>query len=144
MVIAAVRALLLVVIAAFLTSTPASAAGPTSCDPATDVVVTVDPGPLDGEVTTSCVTDVDGRTALDVLQATGQSTESTTAGMPMLCRIDGRPAPAEETCGTNLSGDGYWAFYLATIDSDWSYAQVGPADQQVSPGEFVAFESTLR
>ncbi len=142
MIVRAARALLIVLVASFAAALPTQAAEPSTCDPDNDVVVTVDPGALDGEFTTLCVPDADGRSALDLLQATGLPTENTAGGSPMLCRIDGHPNQSLETCGSELSGDGYWAFYVAEIGGEWGYADVGPSEYEASGGDFLTFEYT--
>ncbi len=115
---------------------PASAAtAEDSCDPATDVVVTIDASTLGGEYTSLCVTDADGDPVLDVLAATGIPVATASDGA--LCRLDGFPTPEQESCGASPSGDGRWTLFAAEVDGDWAYAQQDPARIKAAAGQFV-------
>lgn len=134
-----------VVCAAALAAAPsaAQAAAEGECG-SDDVVVVVEPATLDGDQLVRCATDLAGdATAYDALQAAGLDVEETQGSAPFVCRIDGRPDAAQETCGASLSGDGYWAFLTADEGGEWSYAQTGVRDHDVVPGEFLALRYQL-
>ncbi|WP_229054468.1 hypothetical protein [Aeromicrobium sp. Leaf350] len=119
-----------------LGAAPASAStAQESCDPATDVVVTIDASALGGEYSSLCVSDADGRPVLDVLAATGIPVETASDGA--LCRLDGFPAPDQDPCGASPSGDGRWTLFAAEVGGSWAYAQQDPAGITAAAGQFL-------
>lgn len=134
-----------VVCTAALAVAPSAAQAATEgeCGP-DDVVVVVEPATLDGVRLVRCATDLaDDASAYDALQAAGLDVEETQGSAPFVCRIDGRPDAAQESCGASLSGDGYWAFLTADEGGEWAYAQTGVRDHDVAVGEFLALRYQL-
>lgn len=125
------------VLAAGLVAAPTAATAHESCESAADIPVVIEFGSLDGEDQVLCAQHAAGTTALEALHDAGVETDETTGSMPMVCRINGQPEPAAETCANELSGPGYWAFLVAKEGQDWGYAAVGLQDYTLAEGDFV-------
>jgi LPXTG-motif cell wall-anchored protein len=108
------------------------------CSPGNGVTVVVDYGPLGapgGErVQRGCdpagadvpAATVIARAGFPVTYATGQ---------PFICRIDGRPSPAEESCARTPPQDAYWGLFWADPTSGgWEYSTSGAATLVVPEG----------
>lgn len=138
----ALAALCLALLGSVPLAPPASASVAACTD--RDVVVVVEPATLGGAPETRCATGLGAdATAQDALVAAGLDLQETSGAQPFLCRVDGRPGPERETCGSSLSGEGYWAFLLADEGEDWKFAQTGLRDQRMRPGQFVALRYQL-
>lgn len=134
----------LMVMAVFLPAVmaPAHAADDDCADPA-DVPFVIEFGELAGEDQILCAKDATGVMALDALEDLGVDFAMTSGSNPMLCRIDGQPEAAEESCGEKLDGKGYWAFLVAQDGVAWDYAAVGLAELPLAEGDFVALRYHL-
>lgn len=119
---------------------PSAASADESCAAPEDVPIVLEFGALDGEDRVLCAQDAAGDTAIDALHDAGVKTEDTSGTMPMVCRIDGLPAQADEKCGDALDGAGYWAFLVAKEGKDWGYAAVGMQEYELQAGDFVALK----
>ncbi len=96
------------------------------------VTVVVDATELDGELAVGCAPG-SPQSGFDALVAAGFSVEAVTATPGMLCRIDGRPTPSEETCADDPPTDFYWAYW--TVESGgWRYATEGAATREPEVG----------
>lgn len=129
---------------ALLGATPAGAADSSPACTADDVVVVVEPASLGGDPDVRCATGLPAdAVAQDALVASGHELQETRGSSPFVCRVDGRPGPDLEQCGSSLSGQGYWAFLVADEGGDWAFAQTGLREQRVEPGQFVALRYQL-
>ncbi len=133
-----VRLAATVMLAAGVVAVPSAATAHATCDSAADIPVVIEFGTLDGEDRILCAQHSAGTTAIEALHDAGVETDETTGAMPMVCRIEGLPAPADETCANELSGAGYWAFLVAKEGQDWGYAAVGLQEYELAEGDFVA------
>ncbi|WP_299036097.1 hypothetical protein [uncultured Pseudokineococcus sp.] len=124
------------------TSTP-TAAGEAelegeACPEGEGATVLVDPQGLAGgelaEPTAGCALEAaDGLTALE--EAGFTATESQPG---FVCTIESVPAPEQADCTT----DGYWAYYYAPRDGEWTASQVGAADRVPEAGGVEAWSWT--
>ncbi|MBA4607798.1 hypothetical protein H1W00_04840 [Aeromicrobium sp. Marseille-Q0843] len=130
-------------LSASVVALPTTATAEESCEAAGDVPIVLEFGSLDGEDRVVCAQDAVGTTGLEALNAAGVETAETSGAMPMVCRIDGLPAPEQEKCGNALNGPGYWAFLVAQEGQDWGYASVGLQEYELVPGDFIALRYHL-
>ena len=109
--------------------------------PCTDVTVVVDFNTLDHKPISACVA---AGVAADILKTAKLTTAGTTDyGNQVICRVDGLPAPAAESCAT-LPSAAYWAMWVkSSADAKWEYAQEGVATQQLTAGQSLGLRYTV-
>lgn len=123
---------------------PSAASAHESCESPEDVPVVLEFGSLEGgEDRVVCAQHSAGETAIEAINDAGIETAESSGAMPMVCRIEGLPAPEDEKCGAALDGDGYWAFMVAQEGQDWAYASVGLQEYELKAGDFVALKYHL-
>lgn len=132
------RVAVLTLLSAGAALVPSTASAHEGCETAEDVPVVIEFGSLDGEDTIVCAQHGAGKTGLEAISDTGIEIEESSGAMPMVCRIEGQPTPAQEKCGNALNGPGYWAFMVAKEGKDWGYASVGLQEYELAEGDFVA------
>lgn len=125
-------------LAAGTVAVPTAASAHATCESAQDVPIVLEYGSLDGEDQIVCAQHGAGTKALEALHDAGVETAETNGAMPMVCRVNGLPAAADEKCANELSGPGYWAFMVAQEGQDWNYASVGLQDYTLAEGDYVA------
>lgn len=87
-----------------------------------------------------CV-DRSGVTALEALHTAGYRTEGTTRyGSAVLCRVDGFPAPEDESCVDMPAASRFWSVHHAMDgDDDWTLARESVSSLVVEPGDWLGF-----
>ena len=117
--------------------TPSTSASAAAC---TQVTVVVNFGTLNAPAIHACGP---AGVALDTLKAAKISTEgSGDYGDAVVCRVDGHPTPAQESCA-KLPSDAYWALWVKSSPSaNWAYAQDGVATLKLTEGESVGLVYT--
>jgi len=110
-------------------SVPAAA-----CPTGTGVTVVVDFGTLGGGTQIRCVTEPVS-TGFEALTKAGFTVAGTTRFPAMLCRIDGKPSAAQESCVNAPPAHRYWAYWTASrLGGTWSYNDVGAGNRTPVPG----------
>ena len=79
--------------------------------------------------------------ALAALHAAGFQTAGTAQyGDAFVCRIDGLPSPAKESCAQTPPANSSWSFYTARpTDAEWTYATTAVTLVRPAAGTLVAF-----
>ncbi len=101
------------------------------CEPNTGVTVIVDEQKIgDGMIDVGCALG-EQATGVRALEAAGFALEGTTTyGLGFICRIDGQPTPAEESCTTTPGADAYWSYWRGKPGGRWSYSGGGADSPQ--------------
>jgi hypothetical protein len=98
---------------------PPSAAGANGpCPGTTGVTVVVDFQGLGGGIVTRCATGSPA-SGFKALEAVGLSVTQVQNMYGFLCRIDGRPAPAQEDCLHTPPATAYWSYWRANRGEAW-------------------------
>lgn len=137
---AAALALALLVAAGLASPRPAAAwtAGP--CPTATGVTLVVDFSAFGGGIAVRCVP-TRPSSGLAALQEAGFSVAMVTSMPGFVCRIDGLPDAAAESCASTPPPSASWSYWTATRGGSWGYSPVGaggtrPADGSVEGWSF--------
>jgi len=79
--------------------------------------------------------------ALAALHTAGFDTAGTAQyGDAFLCRINGLPTSAKESCARTPPAGSSWSFYWARpTDRAWTYSSTGVGGYEPTPGSIVAF-----
>jgi hypothetical protein len=110
---------------------PAAAA---ACAPGAGVTVVVDFGPLGGGVQVGCRLG-DPPTGLAALQGAGFTVTGTTRwGLAFVCRINGKPTPAQDPCVNTPPASAYWSYWHAAPGAAWSYSTLGASSYNPAQG----------
>ena len=105
------------------------------CSPNTGVTVVVDYGPLGGGVVTNCYLG-DPPTGLAALQGAGFTVTGTQRwGLAFVCRINGKPTPAQEPCVNTPPASAYWSYWHASPGGTWSYSTLGASSYNPAKGK---------
>ncbi len=113
---------------------PASAAPAAACPAGTGVTVVVDFGTLGGGTQIRCVTETVG-SGFEALTKAGFTFAGTTQFPGLLCRINGKPTPAQESCHTAPPSNRYWAYWSASQPGgSWAYNDMGAGNRVPPPG----------
>jgi hypothetical protein len=96
------------------------------CEPNTGVTVIVDDQKIgDGMIYVGCALG-EQATGVQALENAGFALEGTTAyGLGFICRIDGEPTPAEESCTTTPGAGADWSYWRGKPGGRWGYSGVG-------------------
>ncbi|MFA7266418.1 MAG: hypothetical protein WC054_08910, partial [Candidatus Nanopelagicales bacterium] len=107
--------------------------GQGACPTSDGVTVIVDATPLGGSLSVRCAS---GRqsSGLAALRAAGFSWTPVSSQPAMVCRIDGRPGPGDESCVSTPPAKAYWGYYRANRGADWRYSSVGAAAAPIQGG----------
>jgi hypothetical protein len=108
-------------------------AAPGRCAPGTGVTVVVDFGGLGGGVPIGCDPSGGGDAASQVIPRAGFAL-AYAAGQPFVCRVDGKPGTAQESCARTPPADAYWGVFWSDGDSGWVYSSQGVASLKVPEG----------
>lgn len=143
---AAAAAALLAAVVGALPALPAragaaGAAGP--CPDANGVTVVVDFHELGGGVVVRCAAGPQA-TGVAALKTAGFAVTGTARwGEAFICRIDGKPSAAEESCVDTPPVSAYWSYWSASAGGSWSYSQYGAAARTPPPGSFEGWSFAL-
>jgi len=124
------------VLAAGLTATgPAHlVAHAAACSGTSGVTVVVDFTAFGGGVTVACATG-DPATGVAALQGAGFTLTGTQRwGLAFICRINGLPTAATESCVNTPPASAYWSYWHAPAGGSWSYSSTGAASYNPAPG----------
>lgn len=96
------------------------------CEPDTGVTVIVDRnGRLgDGKIDVGCALG-EQESGLAALHNAGFATVGVGGGDAFVCRIDGLPTPAEESCAQTPGADRYWSYWRGFPGGRWGYSGFG-------------------
>jgi hypothetical protein len=137
----AARLLAVLLIAAVLPAIErVAAADPvSSCTPSAGVIVAVDFGHWGGAVQRGC--DANPTTGLAALQHAGFTVTGTTKyGLAFVCRINGYPTQADDSCVNTPPPTAYWSYWNAGPGQDgWSYNSQGAMSYHPPPGSVDAW-----
>ncbi len=99
------------------------------CEPDTGVTVIVDRQNRlgDGKIDVGCALG-EQETGLDALHNAGFTTEGVGGGYAFVCRINGQPTAAEDTCAQTPGGCCYWSYWHGKPGGVWGYSGVGAAN----------------
>ncbi|CAM3367314.1 hypothetical protein [Stackebrandtia soli] len=57
-------------------------------------------------------------------------------GEAFICRIEGKPGPADEPCIDTPPASAYWSYWHAPNNGNWTYSQWGVMNRKPPPGSF--------
>jgi hypothetical protein len=99
------------------------------CEPGTGVTVIVDRQNRlgDGRIDVGCAPG-EQETGLAALHHAGFATAGVGGSDAFVCRIDGQPTPAEDTCAQTPGGCCYWSYWHGKPGGVWGYSGVGAAN----------------
>lgn len=135
----------LLVVAGFLSPglQPAALAAPSNgtpgyCTDSTGVTVVVDFQELGGGVVVRCFPQpTSSSTGLSALQGAGFTPTGTIrSGLGFICRIEGKPAKADEPCIDTPPATAYWSYWYAPNGGSWKYSNLGVSNHKVILGGF--------
>jgi hypothetical protein len=117
----------------------AAAAAASSCSTSRGVLVLVDFRHFGGPITRGCA--VSPGTGYDALHAAGFTTDGTHHDGPgFICRINGKPTPAQDPCFNTPPSTAYWSYWHAKAgQSSWSYSTRGAQSYSPPPGSIDAW-----
>lgn len=119
-----------------LVSAPAQAAG---CTGTSGVTVVVDFTALGGAVERGCALG-DPATGLAALQSAGfVATGTQRWGLAFICRINGLPTAATESCVNTPPATAYWSYWHAQPGGTWGYSAAGASSYNPAPGSVEGF-----
>jgi hypothetical protein len=101
------------------------------CEANTGVTVIVDDQTLgEGKIYVGCAfgAQPDGVEALEHAGFELEGTEN--YGLDFICRIDGEPTPAEQSCKTTPGAGAYWSYWRGKSGGRWGYSHFGPASPE--------------
>lgn len=128
---------------------------PGFCPGGDGVTVVVDFQQLGGTPIVRCAPGDEPRTGLEALQDAGFQVEGTQRwGDAFVCRVEARPAAAEElpvegaegyreSCVDTPPTGAYWSYWQAEDGGAWSYSAEGAASQQAASGGFEGWSFAL-
>ncbi|GGZ29948.1 hypothetical protein GCM10010387_24250 [Streptomyces inusitatus] len=64
-------------------------------------------------------------------------------GEAFICRIEGRPGPADESCVDTPPASAYWSYWHAPDRGKWSYSQWGVMNRKPPPGSFEGWSFSM-
>ncbi len=114
---------------------PATAAYADACSTtAPGVTVVVDFASLGGGIQVACAAG-DPASGYDALRAAGFTTAGTQHDGPAaICRINGKPGPADEKCVLTPPASAYWSYWHAQPGGSWSFSSLGSMAHNPAPG----------
>ncbi|WP_306416166.1 hypothetical protein [Micromonospora okii] len=109
------------------------AAHAAACTGTSGVTVVVDFAALGGGVQVACALG-DPTSGIAALQSADFTVTGTAEwGLDFICRINGEPTAATESC-VNPPATAYWSYWQATSGGSWSYSSSGPNSHDPAPG----------
>jgi hypothetical protein len=105
------------------------------CEPNTGVTVIVDEQKLaEGNIYVGCALGEQANGA-EALEHAGFHIEGTKEyGLDFVCRIEGEPTPAEQTCQLAAPADAYWTYWHGEPGGRWGYSDSGALGYKPNPG----------
>ncbi len=99
------------------------------CEPHTGVTVIVDDHKLgEGKIYVGCALGAQAN-GVEALKHAGFDIEGTSDyGLAFICRIDGEPTPAEQTCEQTPGAGAYWTYWHGKPGGRWGYSGCGAAN----------------
>jgi hypothetical protein len=96
--------------------------------------VAVDLGPWNGDIYLGCATNLTNE--YDAMVSAGYAVAGVQAyGDAFVCRIEGDPTPAQQSCVNTPPATAYWSFWYANAGQNtWTYSQQGVLDFEPQPG----------
>jgi hypothetical protein len=106
------------------------------CPDGNGVTVVVDFNELGGGTLIRCAPG-DQASGLTALQNAGVRVAGTNRwGLAFVCRIEGKPAAAQEPCIDTPPASAYWSYWHAANGGSWTYSQSGVTARKPPPGSF--------
>ena len=95
-------------------------------------------GSLGGGTSVRCYSGAtSSTTGLSALSGAGFSTDGTAHDGPgFVCRINGKPSPADEQCIKTPPATAYWSYWYAPNGGSWTYSNKGAESRHVILGGF--------
>jgi hypothetical protein len=105
------------------------------CEPDTGVTVIVDDHKLgEGKIYVGCALGQQAN-GVEALEHAGFHIEGTSDyGLAFICRIDGEPTPAEQTCEQTPGAGAYWTYWHGKPGGRWGYSGCGAASCKPAVG----------
>ena len=125
---AAILGSLVAVLACWFLPVVSAGAAEGACSDAEGVTVVVDFGPLGGGVTVRCAPGAQA-SGLAALAAAGFAVEQPVSTPGFVCRIAGKPAPADESCIDTPPVTAYWSYWHADRGGSWQLSATGASRQ---------------
>jgi hypothetical protein len=118
---------------------PAGADPIGDCSTTTGEIVAVDFSAWGGDIERGC--DAVLTTGYAALHRAGFTTAGDAQdGDAFICRIDDKPPPKQQSCGTTPPADAYWSYWHADVGQDtWTYSQQGAMGYHPPPGSVDAW-----
>lgn len=104
-----------------------------ACPTESGVTVIVDATAVGGSVSQRCAPDRPS-SGLDALRKAGFSWTPVSSQPAMVCRIDGRPGPADQTCVSSPPSTAYWGYFRANRGGEWKYSSIGASAAPIAGG----------
>jgi hypothetical protein len=96
------------------------------CEPDTGVTVIVDDHNLgEGKIYVGCALGEQANGAEALLHAGFHAEGTTEYGLGFICRIDGEPTPAEQTCEHTPGANAYWTYWHGKPGGQWGFSGCG-------------------
>jgi hypothetical protein len=76
----------------------------------------------------------DPTTGFAALAGAGFSVDQVPSVPGFLCRIDGLPSPAQESCASTPPATAYWVYWHAPRGGSWTYSSSGAGTRNPAPG----------
>ncbi|GIG67481.1 hypothetical protein [Phytomonospora endophytica] len=109
---------------------------PGFCPDATGVTVIIDFQELGGTTIVRCAPG-DQATGLTALKNAGIQIAGTNRwGEAFICRVEGKPGPADEPCIDTPPASAYWSYWHAPNGGNWTYSQWGVMNRKPPQGSF--------
>jgi hypothetical protein len=101
------------------------------CEANTGVTVIVDDQKLgEGKIYAGCALGAQSD-GVEALEHAGFGLEGTeNYGLAFICRIDGEPTPAEESCKSTPPATAYWSYWRGKPGGRWGYSHFGAASPE--------------
>jgi len=114
-------------------SPAAATASSGACTSSTGITVVVDMTAFGDGVHVRCAPQPVS-SGYEALTKAGFTIQGTAQFPGLLCRIDGRPTPAEDACQKAPPADAYWAYWHAPRGGSWTYSTSGAGSRKPPPG----------
>jgi hypothetical protein len=96
------------------------------CEPNTGVTVIVDDHNLgEGKIYVGCALGEQANGTEALLHAGFHAEGTTEYGLGFICRIDGEPTPAEQTCEHTPGANAYWTYWHGKPGGQWGFSGCG-------------------
>ncbi|MFI8420415.1 flagellar hook-length control protein FliK [Streptomyces sp. NPDC085479] len=114
-----------------------------ACPTATGVTVVVDFQELGGGTVVRCAPG-DQATGLAALKNAGFDIAGTQRwGEAFICRIEGKPTAATESCVNTPPASAYWSYWHAPNGGNWTYSTSGASGRKPAQGSFEGWSFSL-